>query len=108
MAAEPPIFQFDDVRVDARTAQVFKAGKPAPVEPKAFHVLVYLLQNRGRLIEKDELLSAIWPDTFVTENALTREIALLRKALGDTRADGKYIETVPTRGYRFIAGVSVE
>ena len=108
MAAEPPIFQFDDVRVDARNAQVFKAGKPAPVEPKAFHVLVYLLQNRGRLIEKDELLSAIWPDTFVTENALTREIALLRKALGDTRADGKYIETVPTRGYRFIADVSVE
>lgn len=102
------VFQFDDVRVDVPNAQVFKAGRRAPLEPKAFQVLVFLLQHPGRLIEKEELLSAIWADTFVTENALTRAIAVLRKTLGDTKAEPKYIETVPTRGYRFIASVTQE
>jgi Tol biopolymer transport system component/DNA-binding winged helix-turn-helix (wHTH) protein len=100
------VFQFDDVRVDAGNAQILKCGQPVAVEPKALRVLVYLLENRGRLVEKDELLKAIWQGAFVTENALTREIALLRKALGDRATEAKYIETVPTRGYRFIAPVA--
>jgi Tol biopolymer transport system component/DNA-binding winged helix-turn-helix (wHTH) protein len=100
------VFRFDDVCVDVGNAQILKSGKPIGVEPKAFDVLVYLLEHRGRLVDKDELLKAVWRETFVTENALTREIALLRKVLGDRTAEAKYIETVPRRGYRFIAPVS--
>jgi Tol biopolymer transport system component/DNA-binding winged helix-turn-helix (wHTH) protein len=99
-------YEFDDVRVDVRNMQVWKAGQRLALEPKAFRVLVFLLEHAGRLVEKEELLTAIWADTFVTENALTRAIALLRKVLGDSTAQAKYIETVPTRGYRFIAAVS--
>jgi Tol biopolymer transport system component/DNA-binding winged helix-turn-helix (wHTH) protein len=101
----PTVFQFDDVRVDAANALLTKAGKRVALEPKAFRVLVFLLERPGRLVEKEELLAGIWGDTFVTENALTRAIALLRKVLADTKGEAKYIETVPTRGYRFIAPI---
>jgi Tol biopolymer transport system component/DNA-binding winged helix-turn-helix (wHTH) protein len=101
------IFEFDDVRVNSLTEEVFKAGQRLTLEPKAFRVLLFFLQNRGRLIEKEELLSAIWPDTFVSENVLTRDIALLRKALGDQKRNAQYTETVPTRGYRLVAQVTV-
>ncbi|MFI5180832.1 MAG: winged helix-turn-helix domain-containing protein [Thermoanaerobaculia bacterium] len=80
-----------------------KAGKPVPLEPKAFEVLRFLLENPGRLVEKKELLDRVWPDTVVTESAMTRVIADLRKALGDAAREARYIETVPTKGYRFIA-----
>ena len=103
---ETQCFSFDDVLVEPASARVFKGGRRVAVEPKAYRVLFYLLERPGRLVEKGELLSAIWPDTFVTENALTRAIALLRKVLGDNKSSAKYIETVPTRGYRFIAEVS--
>src|ERR1700720_1026820 len=105
MHRKADVFQFDDVHVDVANARVLKSGQPVAVEPKAFSVLTYLLENRGRLVEKEELLKGVWPDTFVTENALTRAIAQLRKALGDSTAKPKYIETVPTRGYRLIAPV---
>jgi Tol biopolymer transport system component/DNA-binding winged helix-turn-helix (wHTH) protein len=106
MPPQALIFEFDDVRVNSATEEVFKAGQRVTLEPKAYRVLLFLLENRGRLVEKDELLAAIWSDTFVTENVLTRQIAILRKALGDqTRVP--YIETVPTRGYRFVAQVTV-
>src|SRR5580704_6110512 len=108
MEAQGLIFLFDDVRVEVENVQVFKAGQRVSLEPKAFRVLVFLLEHPGRLIEKDQLLTAIWGDAFVTENTLTRAIALLRKALGDTKGEPKYIETVPTRGYRFIAAVTQE
>jgi Tol biopolymer transport system component/DNA-binding winged helix-turn-helix (wHTH) protein len=107
MTIQGPCFEFDDVRVDVANARAWKAEKPLAIEPKALRVLVYLLEHRGRLVEKDELLSAVWPDTFVTENALTRAIAHLRKALGDSKTGAKYIETAPTRGYRFIATATV-
>src|SRR3984893_14330089 len=106
MDRKSAIFQFDDVSVDVGNAQILKSGHRIALEPKAFRVLLYLLENRGRLIGKEELPKHIWQETFVSENALTREIALLRKALGDSAADAKYIETVPTRGYRFIAAVA--
>jgi len=107
MTVQSLCFEFDDVLVDLPNARAWKAQKSLAIEPKAFRLLVYLLENRGRLVEKDELLSAVWADTFVTENALTRSIAQLRKALGDTKGQAKYIETAPTRGYRFIAPVTV-
>jgi Tol biopolymer transport system component/DNA-binding winged helix-turn-helix (wHTH) protein len=104
----PLIYQFDDVQVEPRAFRVVKAGQAVPLEPKAFEVLVFLINHRERVIEKDELLSAVWKDTFVTPNAMTRVIAQLRKRLGDDAREARYIETVPTRGYRFIAEVQVK
>src|SRR5215510_4785909 len=100
-------FSFDDIQVAPGTFGVVKAGSDIQIEPKTFSVLLFLIENRGRLIEKDELLDAVWKDTHVTENALTREIARLRKVLGDDPKRARYIQTVHTRGYRFIAPVQV-
>lgn len=102
-----PVFLFDDVRVDPHFARVLKSGSEIPIEPKAFDLLIFLIENRGRLLEKGELLDAVWKDTIVTENALTREIGRLRKTLGDDPKAARYIQTVHTRGYRFIADVGV-
>jgi len=100
-----PIYEFDDVRVDPSAFRATKAGKPVALEPKAFEVLLFLVENPGRLVEKKELLEKVWPDAVVTESAMTRVIADLRKALGDAAREARYIETVPTKGYRFIAEV---
>lgn len=108
MGEKDLIYQFDDVRVDPSGFRIWKAGAAAQIEPKAFQVLLFLIENRGRLVEKRELLDAVWKETFVTENALTREIAQLRKALGENARAAKYIETVPTKGYRFVADVEVK
>jgi Tol biopolymer transport system component/DNA-binding winged helix-turn-helix (wHTH) protein len=102
------VFLFDDVEVEPQTLNVLKAGREIEIEPKAFKVLLFLIENQGRLIEKSELLDAVWQDTHVTENALTREIAQLRRLLGDDPKAPRYIQTVHTRGYRFIAKVRVK
>jgi Tol biopolymer transport system component/DNA-binding winged helix-turn-helix (wHTH) protein len=91
--------------VDPVAFRVTKAGRPVPLEPKAFEVLLVLLERPGRLVEKRELLERVWPDAVVTESAMTRVIADLRRALGDAVREGRYIETVPTKGYRFVAEV---
>src|SRR5215471_3600497 len=104
---ESVVFLFDDIQVEPGTFGVLKAGAEVQIEPKTFNVLLFLIENRGRLIEKDELLDALWKDTHVTENALTREIARLRKVLGDDPKQARYIQTVHTKGYRFIAQVEV-
>ena len=100
-------FLFDDVRVEPATFRAFKADNAIQLEPKTLRLLLFLIENRVRLVEKEEILTAIWNGTHVTENALVREIAKLRKALGDDPKTPKYIETVHTRGYRFIAEVEV-
>lgn len=105
MTDKPLIYQFDDVRVELDSFRVFKAGEPVALEPKAFEALIFLLERRGRLVTKDELLDGVWKDAFVTPNALTRIVAQLRRALGEDARAARYIETVPTRGYRFIAEV---
>ncbi|MEP7341047.1 MAG: LpqB family beta-propeller domain-containing protein [Acidobacteriota bacterium] len=102
-----PVFVFDDVRVDPHFARVLKSGSEVSMEPKVFDLLIFLIENRGRLLEKGELLDAVWKDAIVTENALTREIAKLRKTLGDDPKAARYIQTVHSRGYRFIADVGV-
>ena len=99
------VFLFDDVRVEPSNFRVFKGGKMVQLEPKALSLLLFLIENPGRLIEKDEILDRIWSGAFVTENALAREIAKLRKTLGDDPKAARYIQTVHTRGYRFIAEV---
>ena len=104
----PSAFLFDDVRVEPATFRVFKAGNAVQLEPKVLKLLLYLIENRGRLTERQEILGEIWNGTHVTENALSREIAKLRRSLGDDSKTPKYIETVRTRGFRFIAEVLVE
>ncbi len=96
------LYRFADVEVDPSAFQARKAGMPVPLEPKAFEVLLFLVRSEGRLVTKAELQDAVWPGTFVTESALTRLIAQLRRGLGDDAREARYIETVPTRGYRFI------
>lgn len=101
-------YRFDDVQIDLQGFRIFKAGKVLQVEPKALNLLVFLVENRGRLVEKRELLDAVWKDAFITENVLSRAIAQLRKALADDAKEPRYIETVPTRGYRFVADIDAE
>jgi DNA-binding winged helix-turn-helix (wHTH) protein len=104
---KPFVFTFADVEVREREFCIVKAGEVLPVEPKAFRVLVFLLRNPHRLITKDELLDAVWNDCAVSENSLTRSIALLRRLLGDDTREPRYIATVPTIGYRFLCDVQV-
>lgn len=98
-------YRFADFEVRELELRVIRSGEPLALEPKAFRVLVYLLRNAGRLVPKEELLTAIWGDTAVTDNSLTRAIALLRRSLEDDPRVPRYIETVSTAGYRFICPV---
>jgi DNA-binding winged helix-turn-helix (wHTH) protein len=99
--AGTPTYEFDGIAVDTARLAVTRAGVPIDLEPKVFDVLVFLITHRERLVTKDELLDAVWRDTFVTPNALTRAVGQLRKALGDDAGTPRYIETVAKRGYRF-------
>jgi DNA-binding winged helix-turn-helix (wHTH) protein/Tol biopolymer transport system component len=101
------VFRFADVEVCERDFSVIRSGKILPVEPKAYKVLQFLVHNPGRVIPKDELLNAVWNDCEVSESSLTRSIAMLRRLLGDDVREPRYIATVPTVGYRFVAEVEV-
>ena len=96
-------YRFDGVEIDAGGFRVTRAGASIRLEPKAVELLLFLAANAGRLVTKAEIQDAVWKDTFVTDNALTRLVAQIRKALGDDAREARYIETVPTRGYRFVA-----
>jgi Tol biopolymer transport system component/DNA-binding winged helix-turn-helix (wHTH) protein len=98
-------YEFGDFRVETSSFRLLKAGQPVALEPKALELLIFLIENNNQMLGKTDILNAVWGDAFVTENALSREIALLRKALGDDSKQPKYIETVQGRGYRFIAPV---
>jgi TolB-like protein/DNA-binding winged helix-turn-helix (wHTH) protein/tetratricopeptide (TPR) repeat protein len=99
------VYRFDDVQIDVQDFRLFKAGKVLLVEPKALNLLIFLVKNRGRMIGRRELIDGVWGDAFVTDHVLNRAIGQLRKLLVDDAKDPRYIETVPTLGYRFIADV---
>jgi eukaryotic-like serine/threonine-protein kinase len=101
------IYRFDQYVVDDQEFRLSASGAPVQLEPKSLRLLLYLVENRNRLVRKQELLDNVWPDAVVTENALTRGIGQLRKALNDDSHEPRCIETVPTAGYRFIAKVDV-
>ena len=101
------IFRFDRFQADDAAFRLSADGTPVSLEPKTLRLLLYLIQNRGRLVRKQEVLDSVWQDTAVTESALTRSIGLLRKALNDDSREPRFIETVPTAGYRFIAQVEI-
>lgn len=102
MFMEGVSYQYDDVVIETHRHRLLRAGQVVEIEPKAFRVLLYLAEHRDRVVPKDELVEAVWAGTFVSDNALTRLIAQLRKQLGDTAKDSRVIETVPTVGYRFL------
>src|SRR5262245_13896986 len=97
---------FDDVKVDCANLRVQKGGSPRKITPRAFQVLIYLLEHHGRIIEKQELFDEVWKERFVTDNALSRIIKEIRQVIGDVADEPRYIETIPKRGYRFIAEVT--
>jgi DNA-binding winged helix-turn-helix (wHTH) protein/TolB-like protein/Tfp pilus assembly protein PilF len=99
------VLKFGDVVIDRGSFSISRGGQPAVLAPRAFDVLVYLIENRGRVVEKQELFEAVWKDTFVSDNALMRAIREIRRELGDSATESKYVETVHKRGYRFIAEV---
>jgi TolB-like protein/DNA-binding winged helix-turn-helix (wHTH) protein len=98
-------YRFGDFQVDVAGFRLLKAGEALPVEPKALSLLIFLIENRGRLVERRELISAVWQDAFVTDHVLNRAVGQLRKLLDEDPKQPRYIETVPTLGYRFIANV---
>jgi DNA-binding winged helix-turn-helix (wHTH) protein/TolB-like protein len=103
MPLERRIYGFGPYRLDTVERGLLRGDERIPLTPKAFETLLVLLENAGRAMQKDELLRRVWPDTFVEEVSLARNISVLRKVLGDE--DGSYIETLPKHGYRFASPV---
>jgi TolB-like protein/DNA-binding winged helix-turn-helix (wHTH) protein/tetratricopeptide (TPR) repeat protein len=97
----PPSYEFGPFRVDPVERVLFHAGAPVTLTPKVFDILLLLLANNGHIVEKDRLIKAIWPDTFVEEGNLTQNISVLRKILAAGEQGHPYIQTIPKRGYRF-------
>src|SRR6266478_6166508 len=100
------IYEFGPFRVDSGERMLLRDGEVVSLAPKAFDTLLLLIRNSGRALDKDALMKELWPDTFVEEANLAQHISLLRKALGERPNEPQYIETIPRRGYRFMAKVS--
>jgi DNA-binding winged helix-turn-helix (wHTH) protein/TolB-like protein len=103
-----PVYRFGPFRYDAGQRLLFRDEETVPLAPKVTETLRVLLERRGTVVEKAELMREVWPDTTVEEIGLARNISQLRKALGDESEAGKYIETFPKRGYRFTGEVTLE
>ena len=84
---------------------LLRDGQPVPLTPKAFEILLALVRHPGRVLTKEELFQLVWPDAFVEENNLPRNVSALRKALGEEPTEHKFVMTVPGQGYRFVASV---
>ncbi len=102
------LYRFGRFELHAEEFRLQSEGLTIPLEPKALHLLLFLVTRPGRLVRKQEILNELWPDVAVTDNALTRCITLLRRALADSSRTPTFIETVPRVGYRFVAAVTAE
>jgi len=105
--ADGYLYRFGQFALDSRKRTVARADAPVPLTPKAFDVLLFLAQNPNRLVTKEELLQAVWGDTFVEEGNLTQYISHLRKALGENPEDARLIVTIARKGYQFTERVTV-
>ena len=99
------IYEFGEFRIEAARRRLLRNGTRVPLTPKAFDTLLHLVQRNGEILEKEELMRAIWPDTVVEENNLNQNISALRRVLSERRGQPEYILTVPGRGYRFVGKV---
>src|ERR1035438_6545979 len=98
-------FEFGAFRFDPAERVLYRGPERVPLSPKVADTLLVLLTRHGRVVEKKELMQLVWPDTFVEEGGLARNISALRKALGDDAEGSRHIETIPKRGYRFVAPI---
>lgn len=98
-------YEFGPFQIDKLNHLLLRNGEPVPLKPKVFDTLLLLVENRGRVLDKDEMLGRLWPDTVVEESNLSQNVYLLRKVLGEGMDGETYIETLPKRGYRFVAKV---
>jgi DNA-binding winged helix-turn-helix (wHTH) protein/TolB-like protein/Tfp pilus assembly protein PilF len=99
-------YEFGRFRLNVAERILLRDGEVVPLTPKVFDILLTLVENRGQVVSKEGLMKRVWPDTFVEEGNLTQNISLLRKALGESPGGVQFIETVPRRGYRFVAAIS--
>lgn len=98
-------YEFDEFRLSTEEKVLFRGGKPVDLRPRVFQLLVALIENHGRIVEKEDLMNQVWADSFVEESSLTFTVRQLRVALGDDAHHPRFVETVPRRGYRFVAEV---
>jgi DNA-binding winged helix-turn-helix (wHTH) protein/TolB-like protein/Tfp pilus assembly protein PilF len=98
-------YEFGEFRLEPGEQLLMRHGRAVPLPPKAFELLVLLVQNCGRLVSKDQIMAAVWPGSVVEEANLTVTISMIRKALGDRESSSQHIETVPKKGYRFVVPV---
>src|SRR6266478_1710910 len=99
---------FRELRLDTANHSLWRNGSRVPVAPKGFDVLAYLVEHAGRVVTQDEILEALWSETYVNPEVLRKYILEIRKTLGDRPDNPEFIETVPKRGYRFVAPVLEE
>lgn len=106
--AQPDSHSYEFGRFRLKTAEriLLREGELVPLTPKVFDILITLVENRGHVVAKDDLMKRVWPSTYVEEGNLTQNISLLRKALGESPGGVQFIETVPRRGYRFVGDIS--
>src|SRR5262245_8411076 len=102
---KPHFYEFGPFRLDPSKRRLLRDGEVLRLTPKAFDLLLVLVEESGRTVEKDELLERVWAGTIVEENNLNQNITALRKLLGDSRQESQYIATIPGIGYRFVAEV---
>ena len=105
--APSPVYEFGDFRLDVEERQLLRRdGTAVPLTPRVFDTLRYMVEHSGRVLDKEVLMEAVWPDAIVEENNLAQNISTLRRVFGESPGSQRYIVTVPGRGYRFIAEVS--
>ena len=100
--------RFGRFSLDPRSRQLWRDGVRLQLPPRALDALAYLVDNRHRVVEKDEIIAAAWRDVAVTDDSLIHAISVIRRALGDDAAHASFIETIPRRGYRFMAAVELD
>ncbi len=100
------VYEFNGFRLEGMQRRLLYRGQPVPLKGKILDLLLFLVEMRGQLVLKEDLMKKIWPDAIVEENNITVSMSILRKTLGEDRYRPKFIETVPRQGYRFIAEVT--
>src|ERR1700683_1331531 len=101
-------FIFADHTLDTDRRELRRCSEPVAVEPQVFDLLVYLVQNRDRVVSKDDLIASVWGGRIVSDSTLTSRINAARKAVGDSGEDQKLIRTVPRKGLRFVGAVRIQ
>src|SRR5262245_23678472 len=105
MAAPLDIYEFGPFRLEVGERRLLRNGEPVPLRAKVFDTLVALVASHGSLVTKETLMRAVWPDAVVEEGNLAHNLTAVRKALGDRDGGSQHVETVPGKGYRFVASV---